>query len=176
MENLPALLQEIQPGIDLTAVQWQSVDPGAAGRILRRTLLVMALPAAVLEIIVLSQGDGSRLVMLAPILVALLIPVAWLNARMQAKHYGYAEESGAVLFKSGWIWRRVSIARGSKIQVMTMTESPFDRRAGHAGVRIDTAGAGTAGHGLAIPYLPRDTARTIFDRLSAQAAHTAFRW
>ena len=175
-EHLPALLQEIQPGIDLTAVRWQGVDPRAAGRILRKTLLFLAAPAAALEIVALLQDDGARLAVAVPILVALLIPLAWLNARMQAKHFGYAEESGVILFKSGWIWRRTSIARGSKIQVMTMTESFFDRRAGHAGVRIDTAGAGSAGHGLAIPYLPRDTARTIFDRLSAQAAHTAFRW
>jgi uncharacterized membrane protein YdbT with pleckstrin-like domain len=120
--------------------------------------------------------DDAQVARVMAILVALLIPIAWLNARMQAAHYGYAEEPGVVFFRSGWIWRRMSMALCSKIQVMAMTESPFDRRTRMAGVRIDTAGAGSAGHPLAIPYLPAATARALFDRLSAQAAHTAFRW
>lgn len=175
VEKLPALLQEIQPGIDLATVRWQPVHPRASVRILRASLFLLASPMAAAAIVSLIRGtpDPARVV---AILGAMLLPVVWLNARMQVVHYGYAEEPGAVLFKSGWIWRRTSIARCSKIQVMTMTESPFDRRHGMAGVRIDTAGAGSAGHGLAIPYLPRAEARGIFDRLSAEAAQTAFRW
>ena len=172
-EHLPALLQEILPGIELSAVRWQGVAPGAAGRILRMSLFMLAVP--LIAAAVLTLVTDSLLARLVLILAVTMIPIAWLNARMQAVHYGYAEESGAILFRSGWIWQRTSIARCSKIQVMTMIQSPFDRRAGMAGVRIDTAGAGTAGHGLAIPYLPAATARGVFDRLSVQAAHTTFR-
>lgn len=174
VEKLPGLLREIQPGIDLDAVRWLTVDPRAAGRILRASLLLMAPLVASVPLSLLR--DDVRFAQMTLIVVAMLIPVAWLNARMQASHYGYAEESGVILYRSGWIWRRMSMARGSKIQVMTMTESPWDRRSGMAGLKIDTAGAGTAGHGMAIPYLPAAMARTIFNRLSAQAAHTAFRW
>ena len=174
LEMLPGLLKEIQPGVDLDAVRWQMVDPRAAGRIFRASLLLMTPLAAWVPLAL--WRDDVRFAALILIVVAMLIPVAWLNARMQTSHYGYAEESGVLFYKSGWIWRRTSMARCSKIQVMTLTESPWDRRTGMAGVRIDTAGARPAGHRLAIPYLPAATARTIFDRLSAQAAHTAFGW
>jgi hypothetical protein len=43
-------------------------------------------------------------------------------------------------------------------------------------VRVDTAGAGTAAHRVDIPYLSRETARALYELVSAQAAQTAFRW
>jgi membrane protein YdbS with pleckstrin-like domain len=57
-----------------------------------------------------------------------------------------------------------------------MHESPFDRRAAMARVRVDTAGAGATAHRVDIPYLSREAARELFDLLSLQAARTAFRW
>ena len=45
-----------------------------------------------------------------------------------------------------------------------------------ARVRVDTAGGGELSHGVAIPYLARDTAHALYQRLSTQAAHTTFRW
>jgi len=41
---------------------------------------------------------------------------------------------------------------------------------------VDTAGASERSHRVAIPYLARDTAKALHERLSAQAAQTAFRW
>jgi membrane protein YdbS with pleckstrin-like domain len=45
-----------------------------------------------------------------------------------------------------------------------------------ARVRVDTAGGGPGSHRVAIPYLARDTAKALHERLSAQAAETTFRW
>ena len=78
----------------------------------------------------------------------------------------------AVVFRSGWLWRNVTIAQVVKIQTVEGTESPFDRRAVMAGVRVDTAGASERSHKVAIPYLARETARALHERLSAQAAQT----
>ena len=61
-----------------------------------------------------------------------------------------------------------------KIQVVGCLESPFDRRAAMASLQVDTAGGRT--HRISIPYLARDTARTLYERLAAQTAQTAFRW
>jgi membrane protein YdbS with pleckstrin-like domain len=74
------------------------------------------------------------------------------------------------------VWRKLSVARLSKIQTVSLGESPFDRRYRMAGVRVDTAGAGAASHRVHIPYLDRSVARRLFDSLGTAAARTAFRW
>ena len=43
-------------------------------------------------------------------------------------------------------------------------------------VRVDTAGAGELSHRVAIPYLDRDVASGLSERLAASAANAAFRW
>jgi hypothetical protein len=45
-----------------------------------------------------------------------------------------------------------------------------------AGVRVDTAGSASPAHRISIPYLARETAAMLYERLAAQTAHTAFRW
>jgi membrane protein YdbS with pleckstrin-like domain len=81
-----------------------------------------------------------------------------------------------VMMRSGWIWRQITLARVNKIQAVAMHESPFDRRAAMARVRVDTAGAGQFSHRVDIPYLDHDIARNLAHRLSMNAASTAFRW
>jgi membrane protein YdbS with pleckstrin-like domain len=89
---------------------------------------------------------------------------------------GWALVGDAIAFKSGWLWRRMTVARFSKIQVVMRLESPFDRRTGMAGVRVDTAGAAHAEHIVAIPFLAAETATTLASTLEDRAAETAFRW
>jgi len=60
--------------------------------------------------------------------------------------------------------------------VVGCIESPFDRRAAMASVRIDTAGGPSPAHRISIPYLARDTATALYERLASQTAQTAFRW
>ncbi len=91
-------------------------------------------------------------------------------------HLGWAVGDQAVLFRSGWLWRELTIARFNKIQAVTLSESPFDRRARMASVAVDTAGAAAAAHRVAIPYLARSTADDLHRRLSDEAARTAFKW
>jgi len=69
---------------------------------------------------------------------------------------------------------RVPLAPVAKVQTVTCTESPFDRRAAMAGLQVDTAGGRLLQ--IRIPYLGREIATSLYERLAAQAAHTAFRW
>ena len=108
--------------------------------------------------------------------LALLVVWAFVHARLYVKHLGWAVGDRAVLFRSGWLWREITVARFNKIQAVTLGESPFDRRARMASVRVDTAGAGDASHGVDIPYLARTTADELHRRLAGEAARTAFRW
>jgi membrane protein YdbS with pleckstrin-like domain len=104
------------------------------------------------------------------------IPWSVLAAHRYTRHLGWSASGAVVAFKSGWLWRRTTIARVSRIQAVTLRESPFDRRAAMARVRVDTAGANERSHRIDIPYLGRAAAADLQLRLAAQAADTAFHW
>ena len=61
------------------------------------------------------------------------------------------------------------------MQVVTLHESPFDRRLAMAAVHVDTAGA-SIGSSVHIPYLARADADALHGRLAAAAAGTQFKW
>jgi putative membrane protein len=82
----------------------------------------------------------------------------------------------AIVFRSGWVWRYLTIAPLAKVQAVSVHESPFDRRHGMATLLVDSAGGSDAPHRVEIPYLPREVAGRLRDRLAAAAASTAFRW
>jgi putative membrane protein len=163
---LPGFLGELLPEVELATPDWQSAPPRAFRRELKSWLLVallLTLPFLVL-----------RWWALAPF--ALLLAWAFAGARGTLAHLGWAVTGSAVLAQSGWLWRRTSLVRFSKIQAVALHESPFDRRAAMARLRVDTAGAGESSHGIAIPYLPRATADRLSRDLAAEAARTSFRW
>jgi putative membrane protein len=110
--------------------------------------------------------------------VALLpIVVTWAiaGARQTVKHLGWTTTDDAVLFKRGWLWRRIVIVRFAKIQTVTRHASPFDRRTQMARVYVDTAGA-SAGSVVDIPYLSSGDADALYARLGQEAAERQFKW
>ena len=165
-EELPRLVGEVLPGMDLASVEWQAAPPRAFRRELKGWLIGFVIP---LPFLLLWKGW-------ALFLLPLLLAWAWFGARGTVANLGWAVTGSAVLFRSGWIWRRVSVAPFAKIQAVEVHESPFDRRAAMASIKVDTAGAKEGSRGVDIPYLPRDTAAGLGDLLAAQAARTAFRW
>jgi putative membrane protein len=164
---LPGLLREVLPEIDIDRVTWMPVDPGGFRRKLRASLIFLT---------VVTLPLAGMLRWSAIFLFAALCVWAWVHARLYVKNLGWALVDHGVLFRSGWLWRRMTVARFTKIQAVTLSESPFDRRTRMAGIRVDTAGATETSHRIDIPYLARATAREIHALLSVQAAHTAFRW
>ncbi|HET7217252.1 MAG TPA: PH domain-containing protein [Vicinamibacterales bacterium] len=167
LRELPQLLHEVLPDVDVSAVAWQPVDP----RSVRRAFVVSFVFYSILTL--------PFVVMLRWWTLALLVIVAsWslVNARLYVRHLGWALADRAVLFRSGWMARQVTVARFAKIQVVSLVESPFDRRAGMASVRVDTAGAANLSHRVNIPYLSRALAGRLYSALARQASQTAFRW
>ena len=81
-----------------------------------------------------------------------------------------------MLFRSGVLNWKLSATFYNKMQVVTMSTSPFDRRWGMASLKIDTAGAGPAEHRIEIPYLSREVARGQLEDLLVQAQQSAFRF
>jgi putative membrane protein len=165
--DLPRFLHEVLPEVDLTAVEWRGVAP----RAIRRAFLEWLVVAAFIAIPLAFWPTWWDLVA-----IALLIGWAALAARKTIDHLTWATTAEAVLYRSGWIWRQASVARFAKIQVVTMHESPFDRRTRMRSVRVDTAGAGDASHRVDIPYLPRETAIDLYHALASNAGGTTFKW
>lgn len=163
---LAGLVREVLPGLDLASVAWQAAPPRAFRRELKGWLIALAIP---LPFLLLWKG---WILYLLPLFVAW----AWIGARRTVENLGWAVTDHAVLFRSGWLWRKMTVAPFVKIQAVAVHESPFDRRAAMASVKVDTAGAGETSHGVDIPYLPRETALGLRDLLARQAARTAFHW
>jgi putative membrane protein len=165
--EVPALLRIVLPDLSIDEPVWQGPAAGAFRRELVARLMLAAI-GGLLSALVL--GDWAIAVL------GLLIAWAWVGARIYIAHLGWAIIDGAVLFRTGWIWRHLTIARFNKVQVVSMVQSPFDRRHHMASVRVDTAGAAAASHRVNIPYLPLETATALFGQLGRAAAGTAFRW
>ena len=165
--HVAGLVSAIVPEVALGAVEWQAVHPRAFRRAVKRALAVVAVFSAI------------ALLALGPRALILVLPVvAWtvVSTRQHVKHLGWSATDGMVAFRSGWLRRSETIIRVNRIQAVTAYESPLDRRARMARVRVDTAGAGERSHRVDIPYLADDVARALAERLAGQAAETAFRW
>ncbi|MCZ0934767.1 MAG: PH domain-containing protein [Gemmatimonadetes bacterium] len=166
-ERLREFLQEVIPELDAPEVNWEPVSPLAFRRVLRGTCFLATLAAVPLYFALEAWGVAFHAAFLA---------WAVLHARRYVDHLGWALKDDMVWFRSGWLWRRTTIARYTRIQVVALRASPIDRWRGMASLRVDTAGAGAAAHKVDIPYLPVDTARQLRTLLAAEAARTAFRW
>jgi putative membrane protein len=166
-EQLPALLQGVLPGFDLAAVSWQPVHPRAFARALKPGLVMTAIVTLVAALVISWGAIG---------VLMLMVPWTLISARQYVKYLAWAEDEEMVLMRSGWIWQQTTLARVNKIQAVALHQSPFDRRAAMARVRVDTAGAAELSPRIDIPYLDGEVARGLHDRLAAQAANTAFRW
>ena len=134
----------------------------------------IALPPCVLT---LAACGGLTGVFGTPGLLALALLPCWIwLACRQAAAAGYAITEGYVARRSGWFDRRISFTRIEKVQAVRWVQSPFDRRHGMAGVRVDTAGAHPMGHRLHLMYLPEAEARAAFQRLGVRLAKTPWQW
>ncbi len=166
-QALPGLLQQVVPGFDLDAVNWQPLHPRAFARAVKPTLLFSAIVTLAAALLIGWGAIGVAMLMLLWSVIA---------TQQYVAHVAWAEGDEVVMMRSGWIWQQTTLARVNKIQAVAMHQSPFDRLAAMAGVRVDTAGAGELSHRVAIPYLDREVASGLAGRLAAAAANTAFRW
>jgi putative membrane protein len=165
-EALPQLVQHVVPGFDFSAVRWLPVHPRAFARAVKPMLIISAIVTLATAIVIGWFAIGLLLLMLLWSIV---------TTRQYVAHLAWAEDDVAVLTRSGWLWKQITLARVNKIQAVAMHQSPFDRRAAMARVRVDTAGAGEFSHRVDIPYLDDQMAHGLLRRLSARAAQTAFR-
>ncbi|WP_428273962.1 PH domain-containing protein [Candidatus Palauibacter sp.] len=166
-DRLREFLREVIPELDVPEVGWEPVSPLAFRRVVRGTCFLATLASVPLYFTLGAWGVAFHAAFLA---------WAVFYARRYVECLGWALKDDMVWFRSGWLWRRTTIARYTRIQVVALRTTPIDRWRGMARLLVDTAGAGAAAHKVDIPYLPLDTARELRTHLAAEAARTAFRW
>lgn len=158
--ELDGVLRRVTGRRDLRGLEWRGLAPGAFRRRVKIALLVaLALTAAVAGVY-RPWGAASALV---------FIPLLVWHARADVRRTAYAVFDGGVAFRSGVVTRRVTMTFFDKVQVVSLDESPFDRRYGMATVDVDTAGGGVAGHRIRIAYLERGVAEGVYNALAGGA-------
>jgi putative membrane protein len=161
------LVQQVLPDVDLDRVEWQPIAARAWVRVFRAGLFFTGIVAI---------AAGLALGGWAWILLPIGGTLAYIRARLYARYAGWALTANAVLYRSGWWTRRMSLVLYSKIQALTVDQNPFDRRHEMASLSVDTAGAGRRGPGVQIRYLELETADRILERLYGEAERLSFHW
>jgi putative membrane protein len=145
---------------------WQPVSPRAIRRGTLKSAVLLGLLTAAL---VAWQPNWFSLWPL------LLVPVAYFMHRASYRQLGYARTAHHFFTRAGWLGRALLIVPINKIQGVTITQTPFDRRLGLAGLSVDTAGRAYTGGGPAIRNLPLAEAEALARALSQQAGLTPYR-
>jgi putative membrane protein len=164
---MPGLVRDVFPGFTFDGLEWQPLHARAVRRALKPVALLAILATAPF---VIWFGWAGLLVL------PLTAPWPSLAVWTHVRHTRWASTADSLVFRSGWLWRELTVVPVAKIQVVRRVESPFDRRAAMAGIRVDTAGSASPAHRISIPYLAPDVASALYERLTSQAAQTAFRW
>jgi len=156
-----AMLRRVTGGrVDLAGLEWRPIS----ARAFRRRAKLATLWALVLSAVVLAMwrpwGAASA---------AIFAPLLLWHARLDVRRTGFAVCGWGIAFRSGVLTRRVTATFFDRVQVVSLDESPFDRRAEMATVDVDTAGAGATGHRVRVPYLDRQIARALYERLVGES-------
>ena len=168
---VPALVREVLPHADLASLEWQPLHPRAAARAVK-PLMAMVVITALGALAITGWRYWPAVLVYLVAGVTSAVPIT----RRQVRRTAWALDEQVVAFRSGWLWRSITLAPAAKIQTVTMSESPFDRRTAMAAVRIDTAGGSDLSHRVRVPFLARETALALAASLSARAAESEFRW
>lgn len=168
-DEVPRILGELQPGLALpNETHWQPISPIGRRRYMKKILIIALLITAILGGLIWRPWG-----LLAGLIV---VPLVWWHGRRAMKYFGWSEREGLLFYRSGAWTRRLSLAFDETSQVVWMEESPFDRRHAQARLRIDTAGAGPAGHRISIPYLDAGLVRTMLEQHLTRMDSAAMRW
>jgi putative membrane protein len=166
--TLPRVLNEVQPGLELADPDWVSAHPRAFARMVKRWSLVVLLPVA---LVVRAQGWLA-----GGVLFVLLAAYALYSSHKRARRLGFALTDTSVLLRDGVLTHVRNAVRFSKIQSVSLSQTPFDRRYRMATVRVDTAGQANTMLSFVVPFLALEDARALSDRLRHEAADTSFHW
>lgn len=169
--KVTALLDELRPDLRWherrDSVEWQGLSPRAGRRLLLQAIWVGLFAGGVGLIAAPPWGALLGL----PLLLGLA-----LSARYRRRSKRLAQIDAGVAYQSGIFNRKLSFAFYDRMQVLSWSQTPFDRRWQMATLAIDTAAAGPAEHQIAVHYLDEQTAERCFQQLHTAAAQHRPQW
>jgi putative membrane protein len=156
----PTLIASALPVFDPAAPpDWQPLAPGARLRIFRRS--------ALLSLLIVAGPTWWYMHGAAVFCFPIVMALAWMHAHLYVKYTRWSLERDVLLFRSGWLTRRLTIVPRDRVQSLNVSASPFDRRRHMASLSVDTAGGSARAAGVHIRYLPADVARRLAAELYA---------
>jgi len=160
--DLPRILDAVVPGLamGLQAATWRPLSARARHRMMKRAIVLALLMVAA----GLAAAGVTGVIWISAVGLLLAAVGVW-HVHHESRALAYAMEGESILFRSGAWSQRLSVVRFARIQVVSATQSPFDRRWRMATVCVDTAGAGAAEHTVRIPFQPADEAEALLNQL-----------
>ncbi len=162
-QGIATLIQQLRTGIEWQekSLDWKPLSQNT-GRRLRRRAIVRATVLAVIGVLI-SQPWGW----LAGV-VALPFLVLWEAKKSSALRYVRTEQY--VVYRSGLLTPKTSITFWDKVQTVSISQTPFDKRWKMGTLRIDTAAAGPAEHYIRVHYLDAAFAYHEFKAISCESS------
>jgi putative membrane protein len=166
-ERVDEIVRRALLGTQLENSTWRSIDSRAARRMRMRATSYGAILASIGVLLFGPWGAAPG---------GLWALWQWATAGLAARSAKYALLDGAVAIRRGWWTRYTSVARFDRIQSVMLAETPFDRRWEMKRLQIDTAGVGSGGPKLALPYIPAGVADEIYQTLRTAMTRTELSW
>ena len=96
----------------------------------------------------------------------MLLIYGWISVNYGFRHSGYALRTKDILFKRGWIIRKIRVVPLKRIQHVSLQSGPVERKFGLASISIYTAGSEEAD--FTIRGITQQTAQQIKEWISTQ--------
>ena len=142
------------------------IEPGYWKVLKWSWMIVSFILLGVLSLILLLGFPGDTLILLLiPALAMLLLLIFWLM-RKSFLWKAYALREKDIIYRTGWLIRRMSICPFNRIQHCSINAGPFERKLGLSSLSIYTAG--TQGADFKIPGLKEDVALSLRDFILAK--------
>jgi putative membrane protein len=165
--EVDALLPVLFPDLDDAVPAWHDVSRCA----IRRGTTKGAVVCGLLALLSAATQDW-QLAAFWPLL--LVLPIYGINV-LQYKHLGYSISERFFRTRRGWLSRATHVVPIRNSQILTVRETPFDRRFGVATLSVDTAGQAYTGGGPRLRNIPVEEALAAARAVAVRAARTRYR-
>ena len=129
------------------------------------TIVSIILMAALTIILLVAYPANLVVLSLIPTLAIFLLLIFWLM-RKSFLWKAYAVREKDIIYRTGWLIRKVSICPFNRIQHCSINAGPFERKLGLSSLSIYTAGS--EGADFKIPGLKEETALSLRDFILAK--------
>ncbi len=128
-------------------------------------IVTLILTTALSLTLLFSYPGNSYILLLIPGIVIIFLLIFWLM-RKSFLWKAYAIREKDIIYRSGWLIRRISVCPFNRVQHCSVNAGPIERKLGLSSLSIYAAG--TEGADFKIPGLKEETALSLRDFILAK--------